>query len=259
MPGFPFPGRPGGEHDEPLLDMILERRPIPPGAPPEMHVLERRLAALAGPAEPGELAGEAAALAAFARLASPAGISPAVRRPARHRLPRRPARGRLALVAALVAVAAGLGGATAAYNDVLPGPIQQMVHVTVGAPAPRHDGSPHSHGKSGARTDAHQMPGSSAPQPSSSANSAAVGGQASSQDPKYGLPTQSPRLTRTCTPRPYPTQNLRGQGSGVPSWPPSPGAERCLGIAIPTARGAVNQTARGAAIQTADPGQSQGQ
>ena len=30
MPGF-FPGRPGGEHDEPLLDMILERRPIPPG------------------------------------------------------------------------------------------------------------------------------------------------------------------------------------------------------------------------------------
>ncbi len=31
MPGF-FPGRPGGEHDEPLLDMILERCPIPRGA-----------------------------------------------------------------------------------------------------------------------------------------------------------------------------------------------------------------------------------
>ena len=25
MPGFPFPGRPGGEHDEPLLDMIISR------------------------------------------------------------------------------------------------------------------------------------------------------------------------------------------------------------------------------------------
>src|SRR5712692_7704724 len=107
MPGF-FPGRPGGEHDEPLLDMIFDRHPLPPGAPTEMHDLERRLAALAGPAEPGELAGEAAALAAFARLASPVGISPA----ARHRLSRRPARGRLALAAALVAAAAGLGGAT---------------------------------------------------------------------------------------------------------------------------------------------------
>ena len=58
MPGF-FPGRPGGEHDEPLLDMILERRPIPPGAPPEIHGLARMLAAAAGPAEPGDLAGRA--------------------------------------------------------------------------------------------------------------------------------------------------------------------------------------------------------
>ena len=30
MPGFPFPGRPGGEHDEPLLDMIIARRALPP-------------------------------------------------------------------------------------------------------------------------------------------------------------------------------------------------------------------------------------
>ena len=62
MPGF-FPGRPGGEHDEPLLDMILERRPIPPGAPPEIHGLARMLAAAAGSAGPGKLAGEDAALA----------------------------------------------------------------------------------------------------------------------------------------------------------------------------------------------------
>ena len=70
MPGF-FPGRPGGEHDEPLLDMIVARRPIPPGAPPEIHGLARMFAAVAGPAEPGDLPGQAAALAAFTRLTSP--------------------------------------------------------------------------------------------------------------------------------------------------------------------------------------------
>ena len=97
MPGFPFPGRPGGEHDEPLLDMIIARRALPPDAPQEMHDLARMLAALAGPGEPaelapGELAGEAAALAAFVRLASPAGISSAARRPVRrHRRSRRAA------------------------------------------------------------------------------------------------------------------------------------------------------------------------
>jgi hypothetical protein len=242
MPGF-FPGRPGGEHDEPLLDMIFDRRPLPPGAPPEMHDLERRLAALAGSAEPGELAGEAAALAAFTRLASPAGISPAARRPARHRLSRRPARGRLALAAALVAAAAGLGGATAAYNDMLPGPIQQMAHVTVGAPAPRH-GSPHSPGRSGTRSGAHQTPGSPAPQASSSAPRAAASGQPILSDPHYRPLRHGPRPAGTCTPRSYLAQNPPGQGSGVPSWaPPSPGADRCLGIPIPTARGAANPTA----------------
>ena len=89
MPGF-FPGRPGGEHDEPLLDMILERCPIPPGAPPEIHGLARMLAAVAGPAEPGDLAGQAAAHAAFTQLVSPPGTSPAALRSAR--LLPRPAR-----------------------------------------------------------------------------------------------------------------------------------------------------------------------
>ena len=135
MPGF-FPGRPGGEHDEPLLDMILERRPIPPGAPPETHGLARMLAAVAGPAEPGDLAGQAAAHAAFARLASPAGTSPAAPRSDRRPLPKRPARGRLPLVAALTAVAAGLGSTAAAYAGVLPSPIQDFAHAAIGAPAP---------------------------------------------------------------------------------------------------------------------------
>jgi hypothetical protein len=156
MPGFPFPGRPGGEHDEPLLDMIFGGRAIPPDAPPEMYDLARMLAAAAGPVEPGELAGEAAARAAF-RFASPARISPATAPPARRRprwsaparlrrsaparlrrpaprAARRAARNRARLAAALVVVAAGLGSVAAAYAGVLPGPIQHIAHVAVGAP-----------------------------------------------------------------------------------------------------------------------------
>jgi hypothetical protein len=138
MPGF-FPGRPGGDHDEPLLDMLLERRPLPPGAPPELHDLARMLAAAAGPAEPGDLAGEDAARAAFTRLRSPAGVSHAAPRSARHRLAVRPARGRLPLVAALAVAAAGLGSATAAYAGALPSPIQHIAHEIIGAPPPKYD------------------------------------------------------------------------------------------------------------------------
>lgn len=170
MPGFPFPGRPGGEHDEPLLDMILGRRALPPDAPPEIHDLARMLAALSGPAEPGELAAEADVLAAFTRLgrlgaARPPGrshvpahvlrpvrssrvsppvrssvpglVSPPVRRPTRHR--RRRARGsvrpRVGLATALVGVLAGLV-ILVTYAGDLPGPVQRLAHTTVAAPAP---------------------------------------------------------------------------------------------------------------------------
>ena len=139
MPGFPFPGRPGGEHDEPLLDMIIARRALPPDAPQEMHDLARMLAALAGPGEPGELAREAAVRAAFRRVASPVGVSSAARRPMRHRRPRRSrasSRSRARLATALVVAVAGLGSVLAAYTDSLPSPIQQLAHVTVAAPAP---------------------------------------------------------------------------------------------------------------------------
>ena len=142
MPGF-FPGRPGGEHDEPLLDMILERRPIPPGAPPEFHGLALMLAAVAGPAEPGDLAGQDAAHAAFARLASRSGTSHAALRSARRSLSERPARGRLPLAAALaMAAAAGLGSTAAAVVGVLPSPIQHFAHEAIGAPPPPHGVSP---------------------------------------------------------------------------------------------------------------------
>ena len=123
--------------------MILERRPIPPGAPPEIHGLARMLAAVAGPAEPGDLAGQAAAQAAFTRLASPPGTSPAALRSARRSLSERPARGRLPLAVALTAAAAGLGSTAAAYAGVLPSPIQHFAHETIGAPPPAHGVAPH--------------------------------------------------------------------------------------------------------------------
>ncbi len=207
MPGF-SPGRPSGER-EPLLDMIFDRRPLPPGAPPEMHDLARMLAIAAGPAQPGELAGEATALAAFARLASPANVSPAASRPARRRLTRRPARARLPLAAALVTAAAGLGSMTAAYVGVLPTPIQHFAHVAMGAPAPDHDDV---RGPSGL-TSTHSRvmtPGpaaSTTPRPShSAARTSAPGGV--NRDQPVALPHRRWLVGPTCTPRAVPAQNL---------------------------------------------------
>jgi hypothetical protein len=174
MPGF-FPGRPGGEHDEPLLDMILERRPIPPGAPPEIHGLARMLAAVGGPAEPGDLAGQDAAQAAFTRLTSRVGTSHAALRSARRSLSERPARGRLPL-AALAVAAAGLGSTVAAYADVLPSPIQHFAHVTFGAPAPPQDASPGTLTITGSLAPRHTTPGTSG---SARRHSAASSGPAS--------------------------------------------------------------------------------
>ena len=162
MPGF-FPGRPGGEHDEPLLDMILARRPIPPGAPPEIHGLARMFAAVAGPAEPGDLPGQAAALAAFTRLTSPPGTSPAALRSARRSLPERPARGRLPLAVALATAAAGLGSTAAAYAGVLPSPIQHFAYVAFGAPAPPHDLALHAPAVTSSPTHRHPDISPSAP------------------------------------------------------------------------------------------------
>ncbi|HEY2312045.1 MAG TPA: hypothetical protein VGH96_00420, partial [Streptosporangiaceae bacterium] len=113
MPGFPFPRRPAMPLDESVLDALMTATSLPPDAPLLAHTVADMLASLADPVSPGALAGETAARAAFARAASPAGISPAARRRARRR-PKRLgaiATTRIAAVAATVAV--GLGGAAA--------------------------------------------------------------------------------------------------------------------------------------------------
>jgi hypothetical protein len=226
MPGFPFPGRPGGEPDEPLLDMIIAGRVLPPDAPQPMHDLVSMLAALAGPAESGELAGEAAVRAAFSRAASPAGISAAARRPGRRRRNRGPARSRARLATALVVAVAGLGSVFAAYIDVLPSPIQQLAHVTVAAPAPpssspRHTGAAH--------TPLHRP---TANQPSSQPDSRPQHSTSPAQRPgtltpspnykpespgrRNAGPSCTPVLGRSPSPQPKPT----GRPSPPPSWSP---------------------------------------
>jgi len=235
MPGFP-PGRPGGERDEPLLDMIFDRRPIPPGAPSEMHDLARMLATVAGPAETGDLAGETTALAAFARLVSPASVSPAAKRPARRWLSGRPARARLPLAAALVTAAAGLGSITAAYVDVLPGPIQQMAHVTVGAPAPSRDLSYRPPAVRRAHPRVTHDLRTVAPRPTHSAAPSPEPDSSSRQEPRPGRSGRSPGpVGVTCTPRPRPTQSSSRpsptQSPPEPSWNPRfPGPVSCLNI-----------------------------
>jgi hypothetical protein len=232
MPGF-FSGRPGGERDEPLLDMIFDRCPTPPGAPPEMHDLARILAAVAGPAEPGELAGETAVLAAFSRLASPASISPAALRPARRWLSGRPARARLPLATALVAAAAGLGSIAAAYVGVLPGPIQQAAHVTMGAPPPHPGTAPGIPAVTSASPSAQREPSASVPRRTHSAAPPLFYGRVKHQERRAGPSGRTPATAApTCVPKPSPTQNpakpapavspaTSVKPSAIPLWPGS--------------------------------------
>jgi hypothetical protein len=222
MPGFPFPGRPGGDHDEPLLDMIITRRALPPDAPQEMHDLARMLAAVAGPAEPGELAGEAAVRAAFSRAASPVGISSADRRPVRRRRSRHRGRdrSRARLATAMVAAAAGLGSVLAAYSDVLPSPIQQLAHVAVAAPAPPSSGPPRS-----ATLGTASQPGSA---PRHSASPAQATGPATSPQglftPEVSRSPGHDGASVTCVPRLRPSPSPSAKASTHPSpspWPPA--------------------------------------
>jgi hypothetical protein len=224
MPGSPFPGRPGGEPDEPLLDMIIARHVLPPDAPQPMHDLVSMLAALAGPAESGELAGEAAVRAAFSRAASPAGISAAARRPGRRRRTRRPARSRARLATALVVAVAGLGSVFAAYIDVLPSPIQQLAHVTVAAPAPpssspRHTDAArtppdrHTANQPGSQPDSRPQHSSPAPLPGPLTPSPSF--KPGSAGRRTTGPSCTPVLGHSPSPQPKPT----GRPS-PPSWPP---------------------------------------
>jgi hypothetical protein len=235
MPGIPFPGRPGGEHDEPLLDMLIMRRALPPDAPQEMHDLARMLAALAGPAESGELAGEGAVRAAFSRAASPVGISSAARRPVRRRRPRRHRgrdRSRARMATVMVVAVAGLGSVLAAYSDALPSPIQHLAHVAVAAPAPPSSGPPAILGTGQPAPRADRAASQQAPRPRRSAG-AQASGQATSPQPHFTLrPRRSPSYySAGCSPGPWGSPGPSANPSAHPSPPSWPPTVPCGGVA----------------------------
>jgi hypothetical protein len=157
-----MPGRAGRDHDD-VLDMILDRRPLPADAPAGMHVLADTLAGLAVAPDGGELPGQAAAMAAFARSAgSPAATLtlPLPGEPQR-RQRRRLAAGRARLAASAAVIVVGLcGTAAAAYAGVLPAAVQNFAHHVIGAPAAHQ--ADHRHGAPGQAGN----PGAGQPSPS---------------------------------------------------------------------------------------------
>jgi hypothetical protein len=147
MPRFSRQDQLTSAPDELILDMLLDRGPPPPEAPPQMAALLPMLADLSGPAEPGELAVEAAVLSRFRSRIRPPAISGTAPRPSRrtsrwHRLiPHSPR-----VCAALAAAAITLAGTAAAYAGALPPPLQDLAHHAIDAPAARHASRQGGHG-----------------------------------------------------------------------------------------------------------------
>ena len=222
MPRFPRTGRLGGEPDELVLDMILKRASLPPGATPEMAGLPEMLADLAGPAEPDELAGEAAVLARFRSRVRPAGGSGAARRPAWRKAPRRRARYGPRLATGLVVAAIGLGGSAAAYAGVLPGPLQDLAHILFDAPSGRHVPGHQSGVVPGHRSGvAHAVspPGQQAPQSGVSGSTAGHRAPGIRADPARSALSAAPRLAND--PSPQPGRHGRRSRPARPSRTPS--------------------------------------
>lgn len=123
---------------------LLAGRGVPGDSPPGQQALARMLEIAARPAGDEELAGVAAAVAGFVLVSSTASSAQTeARREARPRARRLT---RLTLVCAAGAVA--LGG-SAAFGGALPARLQEMVHVTFGAPAPGHEVSHPARGSQG--------------------------------------------------------------------------------------------------------------
>lgn len=152
MPKVPIPGYVGRDQDELLLDMILDSRPLPPGAAPGMRALAENLVGLAAPPGAGELPGEAAALAAFLRSGSSASTLTLAGGPPGRLRRRRLTAGRARLSAAIAVLTVAVSGTAAAYAGVLPASVQDFAHRIIDAPAP-HNAAHHLRGASQHRAD----------------------------------------------------------------------------------------------------------
>ena len=201
MPNLPWPTH----RDEPVtgdpsLAALLAWAEFPPGSTPEMRPVAEVLAALtAGPAD-DELAGEAAALAAYRNQGGvPRPATPARRRRRRPLFPFLSARA-AATVTAAAAVLIFSAFATAAYTQVLPGPVQRLAHAIIGAPT----------AGSGPATG---------PYP---AGSGTAGPGATEPDGGTGRAGGTPTGRAHPSPTPHATSQPTPQGSAEPSAEPTP-------------------------------------
>ena len=121
---------------QPLTAADTERLLTGHGAWPEAasthHLIAGLLDSAAGPASDQELAGEVAAVAAFVLVSGGRAPRSAWVRGAAAAGRRGP------VIAAGIAAAFVVGLSGAAAADALPSPIQELAHMTFGAPAPRH-------------------------------------------------------------------------------------------------------------------------
>jgi hypothetical protein len=131
MPHLPIRRRKGDSAEPPQLEELLGAGAAAPAVSAEWRPVSELLRAASGSATASELEGEAAMVAAFRR--AQIGV------PARRRVARRPRMlatvlsGKIA--AAIACAAIGVTGATgAAFAGVLPNPIQNFAHATIGAP-----------------------------------------------------------------------------------------------------------------------------
>jgi hypothetical protein len=91
------------------------------------------------------------------------------------------------LAGVLAAIAAGTSAAAAAYAGALPGPVQDLAHVAIGAPSPRAPGA------SGRHQPGPVRPGSSAAPRARAAPPAVTGtGKASNRDRPAGHAANRP-------------------------------------------------------------------
>jgi hypothetical protein len=112
---------------------------------------------------------------------------------------------------------------------VLPEPIQQVAHVTFGAPAPHHAGAPGPGGTHPAAGHGQGPAGQTAtatPRPTRPAAGRAHG-QAEAAKPGHQPPRTGQQPDASCTPGPLVAQSPPGLAPGFPPPTPKPQGPRC--------------------------------
>jgi hypothetical protein len=175
MPHLPIRRRNGDPTEPPQIEDLLGDGADTAAAQSEWQPVSKLLQAANGPATFSELNGEAAAMAAFRRghLGAP------TRQPlVRLRMLTTLLSGKIA--ASLACAALGLTGAAgAAFANVLPAPIQNLAHDTIGAPAHHSNGDDQGDDETEASASPSVSPASSESPEASESELASASGSAS--------------------------------------------------------------------------------